>query len=57
MLDLAKLAGKMPGISQHFKQEVAAGRLRVDRARVLLRESLERQEELLELHDMWRDRS
>jgi hypothetical protein len=56
MLDLAKLAGKMPGISQHFKQEVAAGRVRVDRARVLLEESLERQEELRELHEAWHDR-
>jgi hypothetical protein len=56
MLDLSKLAGKMPGISQHFKQEVAASRLRVDRAKILLEQTQENQLELTELHESWHDR-
>ncbi|MFM6405961.1 MAG: nuclease, partial [Microcystis sp.] len=50
MLDLAKLAAKMPGISQHFQQEVAASRERVQRAKILLEQAQQQQEKLLELY-------
>jgi hypothetical protein len=56
MLDLAKLAGQIPGISQHFKKEVAASRQRLERAQVLLEETQAKQQELIELQQKWRDR-
>lgn len=56
MLDLAKLAGQIPGISQHFKKEVASSRQRLDRAQVLLLESRAKQEELIEIQQKWRER-
>jgi hypothetical protein len=56
MLDLAKLAAKMPGISQHFQQEVAASRERVQRAKILLEQAQQQQEKLLELYHNWHDR-
>ncbi|MCU0533150.1 MAG: DNA double-strand break repair nuclease NurA [Hydrococcus sp. Prado102] len=56
MLDLAKLAVQIPGISQHFKKEVASSRQRLERAQVLLIETQRRQEELIEIQQKWRDR-
>ncbi len=56
MLDLAKLARQIPGISQHFKQEVAASRQRLERALDLLYQTQQRQPELIELHQVYRDR-
>ncbi|MGH2413119.1 MAG: DNA double-strand break repair nuclease NurA, partial [Microcystaceae cyanobacterium] len=56
MLDLAKLAGKIPGISQHLKKEVAASRQRVELAQVLLKKTQARQIELVEIQEKWRDR-
>jgi hypothetical protein len=56
MLDLAKLAGQIPGMSQHFKKEVAASRQRLERAQVLLLETQIKQAELIEQHKTWRDR-
>ena len=56
MLDLAKLAAKMPGISQHFQQEVTASRERVQRAKILLEQAQQQQEKLLELYHNWHDR-
>ena len=56
MLDLTKLAGKMPGISQHLQQEAAASRQRLEQAQVLLQDTEARQEELIEAQQQWRDR-
>lgn len=56
MLDLAKLAGQIPGISQHFKNEMNASRQRVERAEFLLKQTRARQQELVELHHNWHDR-
>jgi hypothetical protein len=56
MLDLAKLAGQIHGISQHFKKEVAASRQRLELAQVLLLETQAKREALIEIHQMWRDR-
>lgn len=56
MLDLAKLAGQMPGIGQHFKNEVAASRQRQERAQLLLQQAKARQQELSDTYHTWRDR-
>ena len=56
MLDLAKLAGQIPGISQHLFQEAKVSRQRLLRAQALLQEILVRQAELVETQKQWRDR-
>lgn len=56
MLDIAKLAGQIPGISQHLKKEAAASRQKLDRAQGLLRQVQKRQGEFLEIQEQWRDR-
>ena len=56
MLDLAKLAGQIPGISQHLFQEAKVSRQRLLRAQALLQETLVRQAELVEIQKQWRDR-
>ena len=56
MLDLAKLAGQIPGISQHLSKEATANRHRLERAQALLWETLARQAQLIEIHKEWRDR-
>jgi hypothetical protein len=56
MLDLAKLAVKIPGMSQHFKKEVAASRQRLDRALQLFDLAQSQQNLLTERYHLWRDR-
>jgi hypothetical protein len=56
MLDLTKLAGQMPGISQHFKREAIASGQRLERAQSLLAETAAQQRELVERYQQWRDR-
>ena len=56
MLDIAKLAEKIPGISQHFQQEMTASCQRLELAKTILKEAKNRQEELLERYEKWRDR-
>ncbi|WP_013323751.1 DNA double-strand break repair nuclease NurA [Gloeothece verrucosa] len=56
MLDLAKLASQIPGISQHFQREMTASRQRLERAQVLIRQTHAKQQDLIELHEQWRDR-
>ncbi|MEB3192965.1 MAG: DNA double-strand break repair nuclease NurA [Snowella sp.] len=56
MLDLAKLAVKIPGMSQHFKKEVAASRQRLDRALQLFDLAQSQQSLLTERYQIWRDR-
>ncbi|MDY6786017.1 MAG: DNA double-strand break repair nuclease NurA [Cyanobacteriota bacterium] len=57
MLDLTKLAGTMPGISQHLKQEAKASSQRLERAQELLSQALNHQTELVEAQQKWRDRA
>jgi NurA domain len=47
MLDLAKLAGKIPGVSQHFQQEASASRQRIEQAHLIMRDILPLQEEMI----------
>ena len=56
MLDLAKLAGQIPGISQHLHQEAAASRQRLEKAQRLFVQAQTRQTELLAEQADWRDR-
>jgi hypothetical protein len=56
MLDLAKLAVKIPGMSQHFKKEVAASRQRLDKALQLFDLAQSQQSLLIERYHSWRDR-
>lgn len=56
MLDLNKLAGQIPGISQHLRSEVTVSRQRMERAQELLVQSQVRQDELVKLQKTWRDR-
>ncbi len=56
MLDLAKLSGKIPGISQHFQKEAVVSRQRLEQARNILTQAEGRQAELLEIQQNWRDR-
>jgi NurA domain len=56
MLDLSKLAGQMQSISQHLSQEAIAQRKRLERAQTLLEDAQTRQDELVALHQKWRDR-
>jgi NurA domain len=57
MLDIAKLAGQMPGISQHLTKEANASRQRIELGRQLIKETQIRQTELVEIQSKWRDRS
>ncbi|MGB5596935.1 MAG: DNA double-strand break repair nuclease NurA, partial [Crocosphaera sp.] len=56
MLDIAKLAGKIPGISQHFQQEMTASSQRLEEAKTILQEAQKRQQQLIETYQTWRDR-
>lgn len=56
MLDLTKLAGQIPGISQHLKDEAAVSRQRLERAIALMQQAQERLDELLDIQQQWRDR-
>ncbi len=56
MLDLTKLAGQIPGISQHLRVEAAASRQRLELAQRLLSQTHARQEELVQVQEQWRDR-
>ncbi|MGK7946197.1 MAG: DNA double-strand break repair nuclease NurA [Microcystaceae cyanobacterium] len=56
MLDLAKLAPKMPGISQHFQKESRASRHRLEKAQQLLDQACDQQTKWLDTQEKWRDR-
>ncbi len=56
MLDLTKLAQQMQGISQHLTVEATATRLRLERAELLMKQAFERQTDLVEMQQLWRDR-
>ena len=56
MLDLNKLAKKIPNIGQHLSKEATASRLRLEKAQNLLEETKDRQEKLTEIREEWSDR-
>ncbi|ERN40118.1 NurA domain protein [Rubidibacter lacunae KORDI 51-2] len=56
MLDLAKLARQLPGISQHLQHEAGAGRQRLERAAQLQLAADARRAELRAVQQEWRDR-
>ncbi|MGL5807615.1 MAG: DNA double-strand break repair nuclease NurA [Xenococcaceae cyanobacterium] len=56
MLDLAKLSGQIPGISQHLTKEANASRQRLEIAQKLIEQSQKRQNELVQIQANWRDR-
>lgn len=56
MLDLTKLAQQMQGISQQLTVEATATQQRLDRARLIMGQAFERQSELVEMQELWRDR-
>ncbi|MER3432403.1 MAG: nuclease [Leptolyngbya sp. ERB_1_1] len=56
MLDLTKLAQQMQGISQQLTLEATATRQRLDRATLLMAQAHDRQAELIEMQELWRDR-
>ncbi|MEL6493915.1 MAG: DNA double-strand break repair nuclease NurA [Cyanobacteria bacterium J06623_7] len=56
MLDLAKIAGQIPGISQHLQQEAIASHKRLERAQNLQLEAAQRQVELVKHQKDFSDR-
>ena len=56
MLDLTKIAGELPHISQHLSKEAAASRKRIENARLLIEKTRARQAEILEIQENWGDR-
>jgi len=56
MLDLSKIADQMQGMSQHLTQEASATRQRLENAQTLMAQACQRQAELVELSQVWRDR-
>lgn len=56
MLDLAKIAGQIPGISQHMQQEAIASGKRLEYAEDLQRQAAKLQAELIQQQTDFRDR-
>lgn len=56
MLDLNKLAGKLPGISQHLSQEATAARQRLEIAQKLMETAQTDYAELVAQQQMWKQR-
>ena len=56
MLDLTKIAGELPHISQHLSKEAAASRKRIENACLLIEKTKARQAEILEIQETWGDR-
>jgi hypothetical protein len=56
MLDLAKIAGQIPGISQHMYQQAIASRQRLELAQTLQQQATSKQTELIEIQSAWSDR-
>jgi hypothetical protein len=56
MLDLGKIAGQLPGMSQYLTQEVTLSRQRLEQAQILFQKSCEQQEELMKRHQIWQER-
>jgi hypothetical protein len=56
MLDLAKIAAQIPGMSHHLQNEVAANRQRLTQAQSYVNKAQARQTELINRYHTWRDR-
>ena len=56
MLDLAKIAGQIPGISQHMHKEAIASRQRLEYAQKLQQQAANRQAKLIQEQTDFRDR-
>ena len=56
MLDIAKLAGQLPGISQHLQKEALASRNRIEQAEIIQQQACAKQQQLIEDLEHWRDR-
>ncbi|MGG6294641.1 DNA double-strand break repair nuclease NurA [Leptolyngbya sp. AN02str] len=56
MLDLVQLARQLQDIGQHLTNEATAARKRLELAQRLLQEARDRQPELVDLQNQWRDR-
>jgi hypothetical protein len=56
MLDLAKIAGQIPGISQHLHKEAIASRQRLESAEQLQQQAAKRQAELIQTQEDFSDR-
>ncbi len=56
MLDLTKLTRQIQGLSQHLTEEAAASRQRLELAQKHLQVAIQRQDELVQLQQKWRDR-
>ena len=57
MLDLAKIAGQIPGISQHMQKEALASQKRFELAQKLQQKAAQNQAKLLEAQENFRDRT
>lgn len=55
MLDIARLAERISGIGQHFKQEVNASYERLEKAQEILQEIYGKEAEFIDLHQQWRE--
>jgi NurA domain len=56
MLDLSKISGQIPGLSQHLSQEATLSRQRLEQVENLLEKTQLRQNELLEIQQKWHDK-
>ena len=56
MLDLAKLAGQLPGISDHVQKEAIASQQRIAKAEELQKKAVKKQKKLIDTLEEWRDR-
>lgn len=56
MLDLTKIAGQIPAISQHLQKEALISRQRIEKAQELQKAAITHQEILIEELNTWRDR-
>ncbi|PNW45040.1 UNVERIFIED_CONTAM: nuclease [Euhalothece sp. KZN 001] len=57
MLDITKLTGQLPAISEHLQQEARASNKRLNQAYDLLEETVSQQEELERKQQQWLDRA
>ncbi len=57
MLDITKLSGQLPAISEHLQKEASASNERLQRAQQLLHQSVNQQEDLVKYQQEWRDRA
>lgn len=57
MLDITKLSGQLPAISEHLQKEATASQQRLEEAQYLLREGVSQQEALEAQQQEWFDRS